>query len=162
LAGGHDGQGQDAKPDAPSKVRDWDRSQGLFVHNLWSAQDRQHSYQTHLASGRKKRATLFIGLRSNSWTMIRGHPSQGVRQRPQEPELEGTDMKTYQVTMHRSEALSDEERQRRLYQAYLFILSLRPKQAHDEEELGYQAPPVSSDTLTEEPNLQAQSEQTES
>ena len=67
-------------------------------------------------------------------------------------------MTTYQVSMQRPENLSDEERRQRLHQAYLFILSLRPKHNHDQEHPGDQAPPVASDTLAEEPNLQARAE----
>ena len=68
-------------------------------------------------------------------------------------------MTTYQVSMQRSENLSEEERRRRLHQAYLFILSLRPKHNHDQEHPEDQAPLVASDTLTEEPKLQAEHEE---
>ena len=67
-------------------------------------------------------------------------------------------MSTYHVTMHRSATLSDEERRRRLHQAYLFILSLRPKKTDDQEQPEERVPPMASDAWAEELNLQAQAE----
>ena len=67
-------------------------------------------------------------------------------------------MTTYQVTMQRSETLSDEERRRRLHQAYLFILSLRPKKTLDQEQPSDQAPSATGDTSAEKLNPQDQTE----
>jgi hypothetical protein len=67
-------------------------------------------------------------------------------------------MTTYRVSMQRSKTLSDDERRRRLHQAYLYILSLRPKKTLDQEQPGDQASPAVGDTATEELNPQDQTE----
>ena len=56
----------------------------------------------------------------------------------------------FNVTMTATEGMSEQERQRRIHQAYAFILSLRARKAADPDKAGNQkAGPAADDTSKE-------------